>query len=168
MTDRAHWGGLFDIYGRMFAGFLPWTMQREQQIVSSSKPFGARGIHYSLVDRLSSVIHNHAMPGSPKYAAPFIQTKWCLRVSRKEIWKHVHLIYAEETEVLRDVPSWRLVPLTLIPAALAIIHRLTNSTTSFLCMTTDNTGRQDGEAKAHQQGRGDVCSPLCGASLLGV
>lgn len=75
---------------------------------------------------------------------------------------------AEGTETLRDVQHWQPVPLTLTPNAPAIMCRLTNCTASFLCTTTDNTGRQGGEAKAHQQGGVDVCSPLCGASLLGV
>lgn len=74
---------------------------------------------------------------------------------------------AEETEMLRDVQRWQPVPLTLMPDALALICRLTNCAAGFLRTTTDNTGRQDGKAKARQRGGGDVCSPLCGASLLG-
>lgn len=75
-------------------------------------------------------------------------------------------MYSEETEMLREVRQ--PVSFTLIPNVLAIMCRLTNCTTSFLCTTTDNTGRQHGEEKAHQQGGGDVRSLLCGASLLGV
>lgn len=77
-------------------------------------------------------------------------------------------MWAEEVEIFRGMQCCQPVPLTLIPNALAITRRLTNCATSFLCTTTDNTGRQDGKAKTHQQERACVCSSLCAASLLEV
>lgn len=78
-------------------------------------------------------------------------------------------MHAEEVEIFRGMQRCQPVLSTLLPNALAIIRRLTNCATSFLCTTTDNTGRQDGKAKTHQQeGCVCVCSSPCAASLLEV
>lgn len=58
---------------------------------------------------------------------------------------------------------------TRLPLVGEILTALANWLLHHFVFAADSTGSEGGEAKAHQQGGGDVFSPpLCAASPLGV